>query len=196
MADLEQFERAAARLFLKILELSQRRPSPVVLIDGRAGSGKSSLAKLLEDKSFKEFGRAPRIIHMDDLYPGWDGLRAGSLYLVDSILTPLRSRGIAEWQIWDWEYGRRGANDPGNGWRSFTGDNLLIVEGCGSISMRSADFADLCIWVDADLEKRKLRFLERDAGHYAEHWGSWSIQEDEYYESEKSRSLCDVLVQN
>lgn len=196
MAILDQLERAASEIMPKISHLRQRHSSPIVLIDGRAGSGKSSLAKLLEDQSFREFEQAPHVIHMDDLYPGWDGLRAGSLYLLGSILRPFKSNGFAEWQIWDWDMGHRGANDPGNGWRSFPGDNLLIIEGCGSVSRESAELADLCIWVDADVEARRLRFVERDGGRFLGYWSSWSAQEDEFYLSEQSSGLCEVVVKN
>ena len=48
-------------------------PSPrptVVTFDGPAGSGKSSLARLVADRL-----DAP-VVHLDDLLPGWDGLPA------------------------------------------------------------------------------------------------------------------------
>ena len=45
---------------------------PVVLLDGRSGSGKTVLAESL----------APRLdaqlVSLDELYPGWEGLEAGS----------------------------------------------------------------------------------------------------------------------
>ncbi|MEY3274320.1 MAG: hypothetical protein RLZZ279_452, partial [Actinomycetota bacterium] len=45
---------------------------PVLLIDGRAGSGKSTLADEVQNEFFKLGESAPRVIHLDDLYPGWD----------------------------------------------------------------------------------------------------------------------------
>ena len=44
----------------------------VVLIDGRSGSGKTSLAADVAES----LGAA--VLHLEDLYPGWDGLGAGS----------------------------------------------------------------------------------------------------------------------
>ncbi|MEY3662995.1 MAG: hypothetical protein RI919_511, partial [Actinomycetota bacterium] len=55
--------------------------TPIVLIDGRAGSGKSTLANALQRRLFKDGETLPRLIHMDDLYPGWGGLAAGAEYL-------------------------------------------------------------------------------------------------------------------
>lgn len=196
MPNPQELELAAAQLMPHISAIREFNPSPVVLIDGRAGSGKSTLAKLLEDKAFKAFHQAPHVIHMDDLYPGWEGLGAGSLYLVHSILQPLKSQGTADWQIWDWAKAARGGEDPGNGWRSFSGRNLLIVEGCGSVSRQSAGLADLRIWVEADVEVRKARFTERDGGQHSDYWGIWSAQEDEFYSTERSKDLCEMVVKN
>lgn len=181
----------------KLLELLERKTAPVVLIDGRAASGKSSFAQALADEIFRQGEAAPRLIHMDDLYPGWEGLRDGSSYLLRNILQPLAKGKPAAWQIWDWERGTRGsATEPGNGWREFTGGTILMVEGCGSISKQTAELADLRIWLNCEPEERKQRFSMRDQGAFDEYWGIWSAQEDEFYESEKSQNLADLTINN
>ena len=63
----------------RLLELSAKVPTPVVLIDGRAGSGKSLFASKLAENYFAENRQAARIVRLDDLYPGWEGLVAGSV---------------------------------------------------------------------------------------------------------------------
>ncbi|MGL5912480.1 MAG: hypothetical protein ACRCZP_20905, partial [Phycicoccus sp.] len=55
----------------------------VVSIDGRSGSGKSSLAAAVASRL-----RA-RVVRMDGLYPGWDGLAAGVELLLTYVLEPL-----------------------------------------------------------------------------------------------------------
>ena len=192
----QKLEKAARLLLLKLLELKELNPTPIVLIDGRSGSGKSTLANLLANLVFQEDRQSPKVIHMDDVYPGWEGLEAGSLYLTQQILKPLRAEGRAEWQRWDWSHNTRGGGDEGNGWRSFEGQNLLIVEGCGSITKQSRELGDLTIWVESDTETRKARFLSRDGGKFADHWASWSAQEDGFYESTKSRSLASLRIEN
>ena len=195
MEEPQKLEEAARLLLPKLLELKESNP-PIVLIDGRSGSGKSTLASLVANFVFQEDRQSPKIIHMDDLYPGWEGLEAGSLYLTEQILKPLKAKGRAEWQRWDWSNNARGGTDEGNGWRSFEGQNLLIVEGCGSITKQSRELADLAIWVESDTETRKARFLSRDGGKLADHWASWSAQEDGFYESTKSRSLASLRIEN
>ena len=187
---------SAQELLPKLLELRDLHKSPVVLIDGRAGSGKSTLAAILMDLIFQTERQAPRVIHMDDLYPGWDGLSAASLYLTEQILKPLDQIGRADWQRWDWERGLRGGKDQGNVWRSFEGANLFIVEGCGALTQANKQFSHFSIWVESDQTQRRSRFMSRDDGRFAEHWAAWSAQEDEFYLDAQSSSLSDFFIQN
>lgn len=196
MEDTNSLKVAAGELLLAIAAIKGTRPNPIILIDGRAGSGKSSFSAILQSLLFKEFEQLPKLVHMDDLYQGWNGLREGHLYMVDKILVPIRAGLTATWQEWDWGSGRRGGSDPGNGWRAFDGDNTLIIEGCASVSTASAGLADLRVWIDADAEVRKARFLERDNSKFERFWSTWSAQEDEFFESEKSQSLCEVEIRN
>lgn len=178
-------------------ELMEHQNSPIVLIDGRAGAGKSHFAKLLAEKLFQSERQLPKLIHMDDLYPGWEGLRAGSQYLNHNILEPINQGKQAHWQIWDWATSTRGAaGEPSNGWRSYDGGNLVIVEGCGSVSEQSRKFAQLCIWIESDLDSRRARFSDRDQGVFDEYFALWSIQEDDFYSQENSQALCDLVISN
>ena len=187
---------AAQDVTRRLLDLRQSKPSPVVLIDGRAGSGKSTFARLLQDQVFQETKQSPKVIHMDDLYPGWEGLTQGSLYLVENILKPIKLKGKAHWQRWDWANDKRGGSDPSNGWREFGGENMLIIEGCGSVTTQSAELADLTIWIKADRQTRRQRFEERDRGIFSNFWLSWSAQEDEFFQEQRSQQLCQLTVDN
>lgn len=181
----------------QVLELLEHNPTPVVLIDGRAGSGKSTFAKNLVDKLFQDGESAPRLIAMDDLYPGWEGLRAGSNYLNQNVLNMISQRKTASYQIWDWGHGQRGnPEEPGNGWREFSGGTPLIIEGCGSISRFSQELSSLSIWIDCELEVRKARLGNRDGGKFDQYWAIWAAQEDEFYESENSKALASYLLYN
>ena len=192
----ESLLRAAQALTPRLLDLRQSKPTPVVLIDGRAGSGKSTFARLLQDQVFQETKQSPKVIHMDDLYPGWEGLAQGSLYLVENILTPLKLTGKAQWQRWDWANDKRGGPDPGNGWKQFDGENMIIVEGCGSVTAQSAELSDLTIWIEAERQTRKQRFEARDRGVFSNFWASWSSQEDEFFQDQHSEQLCQLTVNN
>lgn len=184
-------------LINKALDLKDKLPTPIILIDGRAASGKTSLAGRLAEAVFQVDKQLPKIIHMDDLYPGWEGLRSGSHYLIQNILNPLSAGKSASWQVWDWELGARGSKaEPGNGWREFGGGNLLIIEGCGSLSRQSHEIANLSIWVEAEISVRKERFSKRDGLAFDGFWGIWAAQEDQFYEAESSRDLADYQIGN
>ena len=180
----------------RVLALQESGKLPIVLIDGRAASGKSQFAKDLSEAYFQVDKQAARVIHMDDLYPGWNGLAEGSVYLLTNILLPLANSRSANWQVWNWRKNHRGAEDPGNGRREFAGGTLLIVEGCGSISRLSSTNSDFQIWIDADDAARKERFSKRDSGKFDEYFGIWSAQEDEYYERETSKQLAELIIKN
>jgi uridine kinase len=179
------------------LSLADQIPTPIILIDGRAGSGKSSFAEELRNELFRQLDAAPTLIHMDDLYPGWEGLQAGSGYLIQNILQPLSQGKPAAWQLWDWASSKRGApEEPGNGWREFPGGNILIVEGCGTLSRQARGLANLAVWLEAPREVRRERWHTRDSGKFDECWGLWQAQEDHFYESEKPDLLADLVVLN
>jgi uridine kinase len=132
---------------------------------------------------------------MDDLYPGWEGLEAGSHYLVRQILSPLAKGEIAHWQIWNWEQSKRGnPAEPGDGHREFEGGTPLIVEGCGALSRASSELADLRIFLEADDQLRKQRWRERDHGRFDDYWAIWAAQEDVFYQQEKSESLAEIRL--
>lgn len=166
------------------------------MIDGRAGSGKSTFARLLQEQVFQETRQNPKVVHMDDIYQGWDGLEQGSLYMVEQILKPLAQNGKCDWQRWDWSQNLRGGTDTGNGWRSFDGQNLLIVEGCGAVTAASLEFADLSVWVESDRKTRKERFEARDRGSFSNYWASWSAQEDAFFQDHRSQQLSELQVEN
>lgn len=162
-------------------------PMPILLIDGRAGSGKSTFATELQNQLFKHGESLPRLIHMDDLYEGWNGLALGSEYLQRFVLTPLQNKTTAHYQLWNWDSSSRDL------WREFSGGTPLIIEGCGSISGRSASLAFLSIWLEADEATRRSRWIEREGNDAM--FDGWAAQELDFYSKEKSRSLANFVIQ-
>ena len=114
-------------------------------------------------------------MHLDDLYPGWDGLEAGVALLTEHVLAPLARGEQAAYPRWDWMRARPG--------RTVTVDAgpMLVVEGCGALVPPAAAFAAVRVWLDAPDEVRKERALSRDGETYAPHWERWAAQEDAVY---------------
>lgn len=162
--------------------------TPVVLIDGRSASGKTTIADQLQRKLFKDGETLPRVVHMDDLYEGWNGLQAGHDLLLRQILRPVSERRRANWQQWDW------ALDARNEWREFEGGTPLIIEGCGSLSQVTAPFANLTVWLEAEDSVRQQRWVDRSGHDHDQWWPVWAAQELEFYARERSAEIADFTA--
>jgi hypothetical protein len=123
-----------------------------------------------------------QLVRLDDLYPGWDGLDAGSA-AVPGILTEFR------WRAWDWAADRPGV------WHDLDPERPIVIEGVGAISRASRLLATRAIWVELDDETRKIRALERDGDAYAPHWDRWAAQELVFIARENPRALADTIVE-
>ena len=138
-----------------------QRAVPVVTIDGYSGSGKSTLAAALA-RLVSDW----QVLHLDDWYPGWDGLAAGA-DIARRIAADLRAGRASSYEAWDWENGTTGATIrvplvP------------TIIEGCGAIEAE----ADLAIWIaDPGEDERRARALARDGQTYAPYWQRWAEQD-------------------
>lgn len=149
---------------------------PVVLIDGRSGAGKTTLAQ----------GLAPlldaQLVSLDDVYPGWDGLEAGS-----AAVAGMLGHEDPGYVRWDWAAAREAGRHPLDPGRA------LVVEGCGAISRASRSLASLAIWVDAPEDERRRRALARDPG-FAPYWDHWAAQELEHLAREDPPALADLIL--
>jgi uridine kinase len=180
------------RITDQVLELiDSGTPTPIILVDGRTGSGKTTFAAALQNRLFQKGESAPRVIHMDDLYEGWDGLQAGVDYLIRQILSPLGRREGASWQEYDWAAGERTGT-----WREFRGGTPLIIEGVGALSRVAAEQADVTVWLEADQAVCQSRIAARKAaGDGDGSWFSmWSAQEADFYAREKSDEIADLVI--
>ena len=137
------------------------RAVPVVTIDGYSGSGKSTLAAALV-----RLVNGWQVLHLDDWYPGWDGLAAGA-DIARRIAADLRAGRASSYEAWDWENGTTGATIR-------VPLSPTIIEGCGAIEAE----ADLTIWIaDPGEDERRSRALARDGQTYAPHWRRWAEQD-------------------
>ncbi len=179
-------EKLLATLSKQALELVDRGvQTPIILIDGRAGSGKTTLATKLQQQLFSEGESLPRVIHMDDLYLGWNGLAAGVDYLNRQILRFLQRGETAHWQKFNWQTEQR------DEWIEFSGGTPLIVEGVGSLNRFAAEIAQLKVWLEVPEETRHQRWLQRDGHKFDDNWAPWAAQELDFYATERSAELAD-----
>lgn len=167
--------------------------SAVVLIDGRSGSGKTTLAGRIAAAFTAGAGAAQ--LHLEDLYPGWDGLAAGS----QAVAGALRD---LEYRRYDWRTGAFAEQvrlDP---------SRPLVIEGCGAVTAENlraaAEFVGSgggrsprsvwSIWLECPAPLRRERALARDGDVFAPHWASWAAQEDARFAAEHPIALADRII--
>lgn len=158
----------------RALGLAAAGRSPVIVaVDGHAGSGKTTLAAQVG-----RLLRAP-VVHMDDLYPGWDGLAQSSQLAAERVLRPLREGRDGAYRRWDW---------AASSWAEGAGATvtvpwapLLVLEGCGSSVGPAGPLVDVRVWVQAPYEERMRRGIERDGEVFAQNWERWARQEEQVF---------------
>jgi para-aminobenzoate synthetase len=164
-------------------------PAPVIIaIDGRSGAGKTTLA--VELAARLRAHHKVSLFHLEDIYPGWNGLMAGVDRYVTTVLEPLGRGDAATWTSWDWE-------------RHYDGDarvtlpaEIVIVEGVGSAAAAARPLLSAVIWTDSPEDVRRTRALDRDGGTYEPYWDQWAAQEEEWLRRDDVPHNADVRVIN
>lgn len=159
----------------------------LIAVDGRSGAGKTTLA--VELAALLREHHTVSLFHLEDIYPGWDGLADGLERYVRAVLTPLCAGEPARWTAWNWS-----ANDDGAARLTQPAD-IVVVEGVGAACSAARDLLDVVIWIDADDDLRRTSALARDGDTYAPFWQRWSDQEDRWLASDRPADHADLLVQ-
>lgn len=160
----------------RVVAAAREHPVPIILIDGRSGSGKTELGFAVAD------ALGAQLVRLDDLYPGWQGLEAGSRLVQTDVL------GRHRWHRWDWAagaYAEEHTIDP---------NRPLVIDGSGSLSRANRGLATLGVWVELDEPTRKARALARDGAMYEPHWDEWAAQEQAFVDRERPDLLADIRI--
>ena len=180
----------AERLAALVLDRPPRAGRTRVLaVDGPSGSGKTTLAAALA-AALERCGADAAVLHLDDVYPGWDGLAATAPLLVDGVLAPLAAGTPAGHPRWDWSASRPTGRVP------VPAADVLVVEGAGAGTRAAAPFLSLLVWLDAPEPVRRARALARDGEAYRPHWERWAAQERALFTAEGTAQRADVLLRS
>jgi len=176
-----------------VLELLAERPATLgtgrlVCVDGPAGSGKTTLADAVVDGFDKlNQGHGSRLLHMDDMFPGWSGLPRVDEQL-EGLLTPLAEGRAGSYRRYDWVAGEFAETVL------VEAVPLLVLEGVGSGASRFAPLQTVLVWVEAPHDLRMRRGIERDGDTFAPYWEQWAADEQVLFTREGTRDRADVHV--
>ena len=158
----------------------------VIALDGPSGAGKTTLARGIE------LALAPRgpvaVVHMDHLYPGWDGLAQAPGLLTAQVLEPLARGERATYRLWSW------VREQWSGTRDVPPCRFLVVEGCGSSVEPAGSYAAVSVFVDADTAVRMRRGIDRDGEAYRPQWRRWADQEAALFTADATRERADLVL--
>lgn len=153
----------------------------LVCIDGPAGSGKTTLASAVA-----ELGQAT-VVHLDDLYPGWDGLFAVDP-LVLGVLRPLTAGRAGQYRRYDWHAGAY------QELHEVEPVPLLVLEGVGAGNRAWERLITTLVWVEAPEEIREVRGVARDGPAVLPHWSAWARDEQRLFREQGTRERADLVV--
>ena len=159
----------------------------LLCIDGPSGSGKTTLAAEVADE-LEALGRRVAVVHMDDLYDGWDGLHASGHRLLE-LLQPLSGGRPGSYRCYDWHRGKLSER------RVVPVTDVLVVEGVGSWRRAHAGLVTLLVWVEAPVALRLQRAVRRDGPHLEQQLRRWRLDEDALHAEEVTREHADVVVE-
>jgi uridine kinase len=171
------------------IETGERRSkfARIIAIDGPAGAGKTTLAKKLQ---MNYAHLKVEVVHMDNLYDGWDNALGASLTrgLEFGIAKPVSEGKSFEYRKFDWlkmHYGEL---------QRFPAPELLILEGVGSGQRAVRKYLDQLIWIDIESEVGLNRVLRRDGDYIENHMIVWQMRESEHFKQENTRDCATIRI--
>ncbi|QAY62374.1 uridine kinase [Xylanimonas allomyrinae] len=161
----------------------------LVVVDGPAGSGKTTLAAQLAPRLGEGSCAEAPVVHLDDLYEGWEaGPDGGAERLAAWVLDPLSTGSTGRYRRYDWTRGAYAEE------HEVPPAPFVVIEGCGAGARAVDAHPRLLVWVEADDAERLRRGLARDGHAQEAHWLAWMRDEAAHYARERTRERADVRL--
>lgn len=180
----------------RLIERKMKDKNPVLLaVDGRCGSGKSTIAEMLADRY------AASVIHMDDFFlrpeqrtmerlkePGGNVDR--ERFMQEVVRPLLEGREKFEYQRYDC------ARQELAGTVHIVKSPLIIVEGACSCHPYFGDIYDIRVFMNIDPGTQKERISARNGPEILSRFvDEWIPKEEEYFEKFRIKEKCDICLE-
>ncbi len=199
-SEMEKWEKERGGFFPVLLEIERRmaksaeqRKTPVVVgIDGRCGSGKTSIAQIIAEIY------PCNVFHMDDFYlpvekreDNWSHIPGGNIdfdRFRSEVLLPACKGETVYYRSYDCS--ERSYGDT----LTFRNCTLVIVEGSYSHHPLLAGMYDLKIFLTCSGEVQAKRLQEREKSNYSSFKERWIPMEENYFQSCSVEGNSDLIV--
>jgi len=175
------------QLIAALFDLCSERERPIIAIDGPAGAGKTTLAhEIYLALSLK---MSVNVIHMDDLYDGWDNALGADLSTILKYLVNQHQKSSsAQIKRYNWSTSSFGESE------NIEPADLLILEGVGSGDKSLQDDLAALIWIDIDPEIGVMRVIDRDGYQVEDEMKKWLGTQQEYFSQHSTREKADFIL--
>ncbi len=159
----------------------------VIAIDGPAGAGKTTLAaKFLADYQTTQ---SVSIIHMDDLYAGWENALDQRLTAkLSEIVTAFKSGSSITIDIYNW------AKSSFDAVETISPSDILIIEGVGAGQKVVREAGATLYWLDIEPAIGLARVLARDGHEIEAQMHQWQQQQAQHFLSDLTRNHADYIL--
>ncbi len=156
-------------------------------IDGPAGAGKTTFAAKLEAEL--SVNGSVRVIHMDDLYNGWDNALSNPLAeILDRISTAHIAGREFVIKIFNWHTMAFDREER------ITPTDYLIIEGVGAAQQIVRETGATTYWLDIEPEIGLQRVLDRDGAHIEAQMRQWQVDQDKHFARDETRENCEFKL--
>jgi uridine kinase len=159
----------------------------LLAIDGPAGAGKTTFAAKLEAELSVD--GTVRVIHMDDLYNGWDNALSNPLSeILDRISTAHIAGREFVIKIFNWHTMQFDREEK------ITPTDYLIIEGVGAAQQIVRETGATTYWLDIEPEIGLQRVLARDGEHIEVQMRQWQVDQDKHFARDETRKNCEFKL--
>ena len=155
----------------------------IILIDGPAGAGKTTLSLKLQSELNCE------VVHLDYVYDGWDNALSPSLTeILVNLASSFKNGREFELPVFNWE------KMTFDSIRTISPAEFLIIEGVGAGQSEVRKYAKTLYWLEIDDETGLKRVLQRDGAQIEPQMRAFKVREAKHFEAERTREFADFII--